>query len=998
MVTRYATLNGFHVERRFGWDCHGLPVEYEIDKKLGITCRDDVLKMGIGKYNEECRAIVMRCEAEWRKTTNRIGRWIDFDNDYKTMYPEYMETVWWAIKRLHELGQLYRGYRVMPYSTACSTPLSNFELALNYKDVPDPSVTVVLPLLVDAEHALAGANLLIWTTTPWTLPSNLAVCVHPEGEYQLVKEREGRLFILMAGRVTAYWKDPETMIEIVKNLKGSELVGLRYQPPFDLFLERQASHPLTHTVVADSYVTGEVGTGLVHQAPAFGEDDLRICQREGIVSEVEVPCPIDDRGCFTLGPWTGQFWQTANPLIIRDLEGRGLMFRREQIVHSYPHCWRSDTPLIYRIIPCWFVRVTSIIPKLLEAVAQTHWVPDWVKEKRFHNWMSSAPDWAISRNRFWGTPLPVWASEDWEEVVVVGSVAELEQLTGVTGIKDLHRESIDHLTIPSRRPGQPALKRVEEVLDCWFESGCVPYALQHYPFENPEVFEEAFPADFIGEGIDQTRGWFYTLMVLGVHLFGRAPFKNVIVNGLVLAADGKKMSKRLKNYPEPSTILDAYGADALRLFLINSPVVRGENLRFKEEGVKAIVRDVLLPWYNAHRFLLGQLEMLGDQCPCFETEVKPDNTMDSWIMSTFQTLVDTVRTEMAAYRLYAVLAPLLRFIESLTNWYVRFNRRRLKGEYGQEEQQQSLQVLFSVMLGFSRVMAPFTPFLAENLYQRMKVYLGAESEQSLHFGSFPSVQEHLRDAHMERAFGRLQEVVERVRVLREQANINLKTPLRELLVVSTDKQVLADLDSLRPFILEELNVRELVLTEDEAGFGISLKGTPNFKVLGPRLGKDFAAVQAIIKGGKCDLQAFLRDGQITINGHVLSGDDLAVSRLVESAPERYSVSCAPDLAILLDITIDAELRADGMARELVNRVQRLRKQAGLVPTDPIRVHLQIFEDHGRQIASMLDSHLEYLTKQLKTELVLSDSREEPLIEEESEVGSGLVKVAIVKSE
>ncbi len=997
VVIRYATMKGHHVERRNGWDCHGLPVEYEIDKKLDIKGKEDVMKMGIPAYNAECRNIVQRYTDDWKKTIARMGRWIDMENCWKTMDPEYMESVWWVFAELFKKGQIYRGFRVMPYSTACMTPLSNFELALNYKDVNDPSVMLLMPLKSDA-----SVNLVVWTTTPWTLPTNFMVCVHPEFDYVYVKDKKTeKILVCLESRMEFVFKDPKET-EIIKRVKGNELGGLEYEPLFDFYASRKEQFPYTWTVHCDTFVTADSGTGLVHLAP-FGQDDFDIMTRIGVFSESDVPCPLDESGRFLspVEPYKGLYWKDANPSIMKDLTSRGRVWSNSQMMHSYPFCWRSDTPLIYRPIPCWFVRVTDIIPQILDSLKGTYWVPEFVKDKRFHNWICTANDWAISRNRYWGTPIPIWANEDMSEVVCIGSVEELERLSGVKGITDLHRETVDGITIPSAS-GKGVLRRVEEVLDCWFESGSVPYGKEHYPFKNKEQFDKNFPADFIGEGIDQTRGWFYTLVVIGTHLFGRAPFKNVIVNGIVMAADGKKMSKRLKNYPEPGIIFDQYGADALRLYLTNSPVVRAETLKFKEEGVKAIIRDVLLPWYNAYRFLESGLSAYaahhGRQFS-FDPSVpmsKHDNVMDAWILASLQTLVKNVRQEMDAYKLYAVVPQLLRFIEALTNWYIRFNRRRLKGEYGVEEQDISMRVLFSVLYTFTLLMAPSTPFFAENIYQRLLPYLTLPKDvdvRSVHFLLLPTVNEALFDNDIERAFASLQDVVERVRVIRENKTIALKTPLSQVVVVTGSQQLCDDLDRLRSYILDELNVLEVLLTTDETTYNVTYKATPNFKALGQRLKKDFAAVQAALKNlTQGDLASFMATGSMTVCGHVLGADDIEVSRVVPAPNARFEVSCAPSFAILLDVQVDSALREAGLARELVNRVQRLRKRLGVKPTDEVSLSLAILKDPEGELERALALQLENITNNLRTNLKIVSASSSDATEDDLEVGSGVIRL------
>ena len=979
IVTRYASMTGYHVMRRFGWDTHGLPVEYEIDKKLNITNRGDVLAMGIDKYNEECRSIVMRYAGEWEETVHRLGRWIDFKDDYKTLYPWFMESVWWVFSELHKKGLVYQGYKVMPYSAACSTPLSNFEAGLNYKDVPDPAIMVTFPLVDDAD----GASMVAWTTTPWTLPSNLCLCVNPGFDYVYARDpKTQKVYVVAECRLEAVpgavpkkgkgKKEPEPGWEVLRKVKGADLKGKHYEPLFQYYADRKGQ---AFRVVADGYVTSDSGTGVVHCAPAFGEDDYRVCIENDIVAKGEkMPCPVDDDGrfCSPCDDLAGQFVKDADKGLIATLKASGRLLDNQVMVHSYPYCWRSDTPLIYKAVPSWFVAVETIKDKLLANNAQTYWVPSYVKEKRFHNWLEGAHDWAVSRSRFWGTPLPIWMSEDKEEIVVVGSIAELEELTGEK-VTDLHRHFIDHLEIPSKK-GKGVLRRVEDVFDCWFESGSMPYAQLHYPFENKELFERNFPADFIAEGLDQTRGWFYTLMVLSTALFDKPAFKNLVCNGLVLAADGKKMSKRLQNYPDPKGVIGKYGADALRLYLINSPVVRAEPLRFKEEGVFGVVKDVFLPWYNAYRFFAQSVQRLQSDAgiafdPAQVDLGRASNVLDRWIAAASRTLGNCVRDEMAAYRLYTVVPVLVTFVENLTNIYVRFNRSRLKGEKSPEDCQMALASLYSALMTTCRVMAPFTPFFTEHMYQNLRK-LSADLPESVHFYQIPEkAAPHPEDHRIEASVQRMMTVIEQCRVIRDRHNKPVKTPLAQMTVVHTDEEFLADLEGdLSEYVAQECNVLSLETCADPLKF-CTVRAQPDFQALGKRLGKDMGKVGGAIKNwGPADIAALERDGQVDVAGHTLTMQDVQIKRdftqPAGTKPDELDAVGDGEVLVVMDLRINDTLVRDGMAREVVNRFQKLRKQAGLVPGDEVDCFFTVrggsaaameavLSEHGARIAAKL---------------------------------------------
>ncbi|XP_008793645.2 isoleucine--tRNA ligase, cytoplasmic-like [Phoenix dactylifera] len=1008
VVTRYQSMAGHHVTRRFGWDCHGLPVEFEIDTKLGIRTRDDVLAMGIDKYNEECRSIVTRYVKEWEEIVARTGRWIDFKNDYKTMDPSYMEGVWWVFKQLYDKDLVYRGFKVMPYSTGCKTPLSNFEAGLNYKDVPDPAIMVSFPIVGDPDNAA----LVAWTTTPWTLPSNLALCINANFVYVKVRDKfSGVVYIVAESRISelpskkskadglvASMQDltlsnskskgtkdaevknkPDTRsYELLEKISGSSLVGLRYKPLFDYFLEFSET---AFRVVADNYVTDDSGTGVVHCAPAFGEDDYHVCIASGIIQKDEdLIVAVDADGCFTdkVSDFHGRYVKDADKDIINMVKGKGRLVSTGGITHAYPFCWRSDTPLLYRAVPSWFVAVEKIKEQLLESNKQTYWVPEYVKEKRFHNWLENARDWAVSRSRFWGTPLPVWISEDGKEKVVIGSISELEEKSG-TKVTDLHRHFIDHITIPdSRGPEFGVLRRVEDVFDCWFESGSMPYAYIHYPFENVELFEKNFPGHFVAEGLDQTRGWFYTLMVLSTALFGKPAFRNLICNGLVLAEDGKKMSKRLKNYPSPMEVIGDYGADALRLYLINSPVVRAEPLRFKKDGVYGVVKDVFLPWYNAYRFLVQnakRLEVEGFDpfVPIdYTTLQQSSNVLDQWINSATESLVHFVRQEMDAYRLYTVVPYLLKFIDNLTNIYVRCNRKRLKGRTGEEDCRISLSTLYYVLLTTCTAMAPFTPFFTEVLYQNL-CKVSVRSEESIHYCSYPSARGK-REERIEQSVARMMTVIDLARNIRERHNKPLKTPLKEMVVVHPDTDFLEDITGkLREYVMEELNIQSVIPCNDPLKYA-SLRAEPDYSILGKRLGKAMGIVAKEIKAmSQADILSFERSGEVTFSGHGLKLTDIKIvrefKRPANVKEKEIDAAGDGDVLVILDLRADESLFEAGVAREVVNRVQKLRKKAGLEPTDTVEVYYKPLENNKNILENIVNSQEQYIREALGSRLL-----------------------------
>ena len=971
IIPRYQTMRGFHVERRFGWDTHGLPIEALAQEALGVSGVHEIHKLGVDKFNEQCRSMVLRYVSEWRKTVTRMGRWVDFDNDYKTMEFGFMESVWWAFKQLWDQGRIYKSHRIMPYSWKLNTPLSNFEAGSNYKDVQDPTVTVRVKVLSTNDFGLRTSDfglqevsgpvyLLVWTTTPWTLPENLAICAGADIDYVVARDLtdpERPCYVMAEARLPHIFKKPDEQVEIVAKLKGSDLKGWTYEPLFPYFADKRAEGAFR--VLNDNYVTTDDGVGLVHIAPAYGEDDFRVCRENGLTAFAD-PLDADCKFTDALPEYAGRFCKDCDKDIIKRLKAEGKLVHQATITHSYPFCDRTDTPLIYRAIDAWYVRVEDLHDQLAANNATVHWMPDYVGEKRFGNWLREARDWNISRNRFWGSCLPVWINDaDPSDMICVGSAAELEALSGEK-VTDLHKHFMDKVVI--RKDGK-TYHRTPEVLDCWFESGSMPYAQQHYMGSGD--FASFFPADFIAEGLDQTRGWFYTLMVLGTCLFGQSPYRNVVVNGLVLAEDGKKMSKRLKNYPDPTKILDNYGADALRLYMISSPVVRAENLRFSENGVKQILKDLLIPWWNAYSFFVTYANVDG----VHEDEVAtPDspNELDRWIVSSLETLITDVTAAMDRYDLQKSVRPFIDFVDNLTNWYIRRSRRRFWKSQNDDDKLHAYRTLRYVLVQLSKVAAPFTPFIAEAIYRNLR---GASMPESVHLCEFPTANAAARDTALEERMAVAQKAVNLGHNLRKQKALKVRQPLARAVVISAEPGFEERLAPMAGIIAEELNVKAVEFASDESRF-VTLSAKANFKTLGSRLGPRMkAAAGAIAKLPASDIAALLRgESVLCVPGDSGEPISLAPADVLVQRQENAGLTVANEgsLSVALDTALSPALVAEGIAREFVSAVQNLRKEAGLEVDDHIRLAvatdaeaaaaIRDFADfaRGETLADMLD--------------------------------------------
>ena len=786
LVPRYWAMKGKRVERRWGWDCHGLPVENIVEKELKLNSRKEIEELGVDKFNEICRTKVLTYADEWKKIVGRLGRWVDMENDYKTMDVDFMESVWWVFKTLWEKGFLYEGHKSMHVCPRCETTLSNIEVTQNYKDVKDLSVVSMFELVEEV-----GTYVLAWTTTPWTLPGNVALAVGEDLDYVKV-EFEGKKYIVVRELVEKVFEDKE--YEILERFKGKELEGKKYKPLFDNFIDQDLRNKENlYIIVTADFVSVEDGTGIVHLAPAFGEDDMAIGNEKDL-SFIQHVGP-DGRFVEAMGDLAGNEVKpkedpTATDVdMIKYLAGKGLLFAKKKYEHSYPFCWRCESPLLNYATSSWFVKVTDIKPEALEYAKDVNWVPGHLKEGRYGQWLEGARDWSISRSRYWGTPLPVWKCEC-GELKVVGSKDELEKLSG-DKTDDLHKHFVDKMEIPCEKCGKQ-MKRIPEVLDCWFESGSMPYGQMHYPFENKEKFEANFPAEFIAEGVDQCRAWFYVMHVLSSALFNKNAYKNVVVNGIVLADDGQKMSKSKQNYPDPMILVDKYGADALRYYLINSSVMRAEDLRFSEEGVDEVYKKVVLITLNVLSFYKMYEEKISG-------EAKSEHVLDRWILAKTNALVKEVNEKMEAYELTRAIKPIGEFITELSTWYIRRSRDRFKDEKAVASAGFTLK---EVLTKLSLVMAPFTPFMAEHIWMNLG------NKESVHLQDWPEANEKLIDKALLENMGRARQIVEMGLSARDEAKMKVRQPLQYLRYEAKELG-----EELELVVAEELNVKEVKWTE-----------------------------------------------------------------------------------------------------------------------------------------------------------------------------------------
>ena len=945
IVPRYWTMRGYYVERRFGWDVHGLPIEMEVQKQLGLEDPQQINDFGIGKFNEACRSQVQTNTENWERVTRKIGRWVDFENDYNTMDIDFMESVWWVFKNLWENDLIYKDYKVLPYSWSAATPLSNFEANMDYRDVEDPSIFFTLDARSDFNKIKESDKFLVWTTTPWCIPGNLAVAVGKDITYLRVQIEND--FFWIAKDLITELKDYE--LNILDESLGAEMIGAEYIPAYSEY-EYEHSNGAFRLIHSDDTNT-ESGSGLVSQAPAYGESDFYALEKAGIDVIVD-PVTLSGKFDNSVEGIEGLNVKDADKVIMKQLKERGSLFSQKTEMHSYPFCWRTGTPLIYKAIPTWFVRVEKIRDRMVELNEETHWVPGFIGEKRFSNWLGNARDWAISRNRYWGSCIPVWINtEDPTDQICIGSIEELEELSGVK-VDDLHKHYLDDIEIEIK--GKKYV-RTSEVLDCWFESGSMPYGQQHYPFENKDEFLDGFPADFVAEGLDQTRGWFYTLTILSVALFDSVAFKNCITTGMILAEDGRKMSKSLKNYPDPEELLNNYGGDSLRAYLINSPVVRGEPLKFSEEGVQQVTRNVILPLWNSFTFFSNYanadeitMEDLNKADP-----VQDRPLMDQWIISTLQSLIKTVNEKMENYYLYEVIPPLISFIEELTNWYVRSNRKRFWKEKGVDDLDKinAFKTLHEVLLEFSKTMAPVLPFICEQIYQG----LVDEENTSIHYENYPVANDELINTELEKEIKIAKNIIRSTRNIRLKVELPNKQPLRSLKIVTSDKRLQSQIKNVEKIILNELNIKNMTF-ENNISEWVRYICKPNYQKLGPKLGKEVNNLKSNLDSlQQEEIAKIIEQGFFNYNNQKIELDSLDLQLVaISDSPNQDIVD---DFLVSLDVDIDDELLEERISREIVSLIQKMRKDNGYDITD--RITTTIFSSDGL-LLSAIKCHQNYI--------------------------------------
>ncbi len=986
-MARYWTMKGYYVPRTAGWDCHGLPVENEIEKQFQIRGHADIVeKMGISKFNSECRASVFKYTKEWEQVMNRLARWVDFEDGYATLENDYMESIWAVLKQIWDKGLVYQGYKPMHISTALETPLSNFEVSLNYKDVTDYTVTVKFELVDEP-----GTFVLAWTTTPWTLPGNQALAVGKDIDYVKV-EYEGSKYIVARELLASVFKDKE--YKELGAVTSQQLIGKKYKPLFDYYVAEDVNY---FQIFAADFVTTESGTGIVHIAGGFGEDDYNLIKEHGLKPIIHVEMNGNFKPEVT--DFAGKYVKGQDQNVAKFLEEKGLFFSGENCRHSYPHCWRTDTPLLNYVTNSWFIRVTDVKEQLLKNNQKINWQPEHIRDGRFGKWLEGARDWSISRNRYWGCPIPIWTNEN-GDMMCIGSIDELKKLTGgklpldEKGDLDLHKPYIDQITFmhpdhADSTDDKYLMKRVGDVFDCWFESGSMPYAQLHYPFENKDLFEKNFPANFIIEAIDQTRGWFYTLHVLATILFDQPAFQNVICTGHLNAADGEKLSKSKKNFVDPTILFESKGVDAVRFYLYQSPVVLGEGVRFSEQNVDEFLKKFNLTIWNTYSFFVTYANIDGWTAEQADPKFRPQNALDKWILSELNLLIKTVDDEMENYNLMRATRPMVEFIDNLSNWYVRRSRRRFWKSENDGDKSDAYQTLYKVLVVFSKLLAPFMPFLSEEIYQNLT------GEESVHLSEWPKYRKEYVDEKLNLQNKLVRSVVTVGHQLRAKNKIKVRQPL-SLVEVALPKGMDAKIiEEQFSVITEELNVKGVLLIDPEkVSERVQQVLKPNSKLLGPKFG---ALVQQIIAEAKAgNFQE--KDGQITMTNLTVGENSPVI--LVEGEYELETSSAGADshqdaaslsgMTVILSTEISEELLLEGYARDIVRAIQDLRKEADFQVSDRIVVDIQT----GQKVAGAVTKFADYIARETLADEIIQKGDLEWDKEITVEIDSEQVKIAV----
>lgn len=970
IIPRFKTMKGYHATRKAGWDTHGLPVELEVEKQLGMDGKQDIEKYGIEPFIQKCKESVWKYKTEWEKMSDRVGYWVDMEHPYVTYDDNYIESEWWSLKNIFDRGLIYKGHKIVPYCPRCGTALSSHEVAQGYKDVEEK--TAVAAFKVKGEDE---TYVLAWTTTPWTLPSNVALCMNPDYDYVKI-ESKGAKFILAKERVHVFFNEGE--YSVIEEKKGADYEGLTYEPLYACYKGVKNAY----RVVTDGYVTLDEGTGVVHIAPAFGEDDARV----GRKYDLPFVQMVDDRGNMAEGaPFAGTFCKDADKLILKDLKEKGLLFKTLTVTHSYPFCWRCDTPLLYYARSTWFISMTKVKEELLKNNASVNWIPDSIGKGRMGNFLENVIDWGLSRERYWGTPLPIWVCDDCGETIAIGSKAELKEKGGIEGDIELHKPYVDKITMKCPKCGK-TMHRTPEVIDCWYDSGSMPFAQLHYPFENKDKFEKTFPAQFISEAVDQTRGWFYTLLAISTLMFDKAPFKNCIVLGHVNDKNGIKMSKHKGNVVDPWSVLDKQGADAVRWYFYtnSSPWIPS---RFYGEAVSEVQRKFLGTLFNTYSFYVLYAEIDKFNPTEYKLSDCKLSVMDKWILSAMNTLIKFVDDSLENYKITEAAREISDFVDKLSNWYVRRCRERYWGSEMTEDKKAAYMTLYTVLEATSRLVAPFVPFIAEEIYRNIVCSVDASAPESVHLTSFPTADENYIDSALERGMAIAEEAAVLGRAARNAASVKNRQPLNEILLCGEHVGELSE--DMLAIIRDELNVKRIEYVAD-AGDYVSYSVKPQLKTLGPKYGAKLGKIRAYLTENPEKVVSGLRGADeysFTVDGEeiALGKDDVLITVLNK---EGYSVQSGGGITVILDVTLTPELIEEGYMREIVSKVQTMRKDSGFEVTD----HIALYYDGDAEIEAVIEKYKDEIAGDVLADRVEKKSDLEKRDVNGKQVGLGVVKL------